>query len=449
MYPAAACVLAVITVLAGTDRALLAYTVVGLSVDAHYYLTTPLPMLWTGITSPGAIYVPLPVVPGTILLVRRLLAVRAGGGSFRWGAEVSRPFSLVVLTCLVSVALTDMRLSGICVVWQLLMLYVLFLVIANAVRSEEDGRRVIGLLLVALLGQAVLFFLQLGTGIKFDAVGKVTVVTRDRALWHGATGTAASTTAGFATFMDPLVMLAFALYRVADARWRRVAGYLFPVGLTVVVLTLNRSSWGALVLGLVVVEALLRRRRLVAPSPGSNRRALLAGVLLAIVFALAAPLFESVRHTQNENDFWLRVALMGPAINMIKAHPVFGVGLGVYGYVLRQYAAGYKGWLYIVHNDYLLVWAERGTVGFLAYLLCLRAIWRVFERGSRWADRWWAAVACGFLGGFAAHSWEVFWTSAMSYPSYGVIWLMAGLCIAMDAVLGDRGRNTAVLARPT
>ncbi|GEM_PF-1718573 len=446
VYPMVGSALLIVTLLVGTDRALMAYTVVGLSVDAHYYLTTPLPMLSTGITSPGAVYIPLTLVPGTILLARQLLRARAAASRFRWGAAVSRPFALVVATSLISIALTDMRYTGVCVVWQLLMLFVLFLVIANSVHSGVDGHRVVALLLVALLGQALLFFVQLTTGIKFDAVGKVTVA--QGTIWHGVTGTAASTTAGFATFMDPLVMLAFALYRAGDRRWGRVGRYIFPIGLTVVTLTLNRSSWGALVLGMVVTEWALRRRRIVAPTPGSSRRFVIAGIVLLVVFALAAPLFESARHANNEEDFWLRIALMGPAINMIKAHPIFGVGPGVYGYVLRQYAAGYQGWLYIAHNDYLLVWAERGTVGFVACVLLLRAMWGVFERSTRWPDRWWAAVACGFFGGFVAHLWEVFWTSSMSYPAYGVIWLMAGLCVAMDEVLRMPGRGATGAPAP-
>ncbi len=446
VYPTVGSVLVIVTMLAGTDRALMAYTVVGLSVDAHYYLTTPLPALSTGITSPGAVYVTLTVVPGTILLARHLFRVRAGASHFRWGAAVSRPFALMMVTSLISIALTDMRYTGICVVWQLLMLFVLFLVIANGVNSEVDGHRVVALLLVALLGQALLFFVQLTTGIKFDAVGKVTVA--QGTIWHGVTGTAASTTAGFATFMDPLVMLAFALYRAGDPRWRRVGRYVFPIGLAVVTLTLNRSSWGALVLGMIVTEWVLRRRRIVAPTPGSNRRFVIAGVVLLVVFALAAPLFESARHAKNDEDFWLRIALMGPAINMIKAHPIFGVGPGVYGYVLRQYAVGYQGWLYIAHNDYLLVWAERGTLGFVAYLLWVRGVWNVFSHATRWGDRWWAAVACGCLGGFVAHSWEIFWTSGMSYPAYGVIWLMAGLCVAMDEVLRMRARAAAGALEP-
>jgi O-antigen ligase len=446
VYPMVGSVLAIVTMLAGTDRALMAYTVVGLSVDAHYYLTTPLAALSTGITSPGAVYVPLTVVPGTILLVRHLMRMPAGANRFRWGAAVSGPFGLMMATSLISIALTDMRYTGICVVWQLLMLFAVFLVIANSVDSEADGRRIVGLLLVALLGQALLFFVQLTTGIKFDAVGKVTVA--QGTIWHGVTGTAASTTAGFATFMDPLVMLAFALYRAGDPRWRRVGRYVFPIGLTVVTLTLNRSSWGALVLGIIVTEAVLRRRRIVALTPGSNRRFVIAGVVLLVVFALAAPLFESARHAKNDEDFWLRIALMGPAIKMIKAHPILGVGPGVYGYVLRQYAVGYQGWLYIVHNDYLLVWAERGTLGFVAYLLWIRGVWKVFSHATRWGDRWWAAVACGCLGGFAAHSWEIFWTSGMSYPAYGVIWLMAGLCVAMDEVLRMRAAAAAGALEP-
>ena len=90
---------------------------------------------------------------------------------------------------------------------------------------------------------------------------------------------------------------------------------------------------------------------------------------------------------------------MKPALRMIASNPVLGVGPGVYGYVLGRYSYGWTGWIYIVHNDYLLVWAERGVIGFLAFLLWVRAALRVTRRASSPVARPFGAIGVRGLRG--------------------------------------------------
>jgi O-antigen ligase len=72
---------------------------------------------------------------------------------------------------------------------------------------------------------------------------------------------------------------------------------------------------------------------------------------------------------------------------MITAHPMLGVGLNNFVVVMPQYLTpDFDGtWLYVVHNKYLLVWAETGVGGllaFLAFLLTtLRRGWRCWTAG--------------------------------------------------------------------
>jgi O-antigen ligase len=58
---------------------------------------------------------------------------------------------------------------------------------------------------------------------------------------------------------------------------------------------------------------------------------------------------------------------------MIGDHPLLGIGANNFALLLPQYvtAAFSQDWLYLVHNRYLLVWAETGTLGLLAFVSLL------------------------------------------------------------------------------
>jgi O-antigen ligase len=254
-------------------------------------------------------------------------------------------------------------------------------------------------------------------------------------------------------FLDPLVMLAYALFRASGPSIRRrLYGGVFLLGATVLALTLNRSTWLALPVGLGVAERLLRRRGLVTGGPGRRRGLTIAPVLVLVVFVLVAPMFQSVRNVKHEDDLQQRFDLMKPAVAMIVRHPIFGVGPGAYGFVLREYASssGYTGWLYIAHNDYLLIWAERGTAALIAWILFLRAVGREFSSTSRRFHSWDAAVGIGALSGFVMQLWEVFWTSSMGFPPYGVMYLILGVCAGLNrhVPLPASGEDEPPIAAP-
>lgn len=416
----------------GIRRALLAYFILALTVDAHYYLTPPPPALSVGVTSPGALSIPLVLIPGTLLLSLQRLMDRAGSVRFEWFPEISRPVLWTFATLTTSLLASPlMRFAGFTLLWENAALYCLFLIVANVIRARDDVYRLIPLLQVALAGQFAAFFLQLATGVKFNAVGKI--MATGESLLHSASGTVAETTAGFATFVEPLILICYVEFRTRKpGRSRMIAGALFILGTIVVALTLNRSSWIGFPIGLLTAEILMRRRNLVAGTPAASRRLLIGMGTVALAFTLAFPLFQSARNAHHAEDAEQRFDLMGPARSMILHNPVFGVGPGAYAYHVREYAGGYKGWLYVVHNDYLLIWAERGTFGILAWLALMRAIGRTMNRATHVRDQRLAGLAVGSVAGFVVHLWEIFWTQFMPLPVYGVIYILTGVCIAVS-----------------
>jgi O-antigen ligase len=94
-----------------------------------------------------------------------------------------------------------------------------------------------------------------------------------------------------------------------------------------------------------------------------------------------------------------------------------------------------RGFLYTVHNKYLLVWAEIGIAGLLAYLAflfgALRKGWACWKQN----DRLLSTLALGFtsamIGNMVHQSVDIFHDRAVTQ----VLWLVAGLLFALHAIL--------------
>ena len=74
-----------------------------------------------------------------------------------------------------------------------------------------------------------------------------------------------------------------------------------------------------------------------------------------------------------------RIPLIKIAYNMIKEHPIVGVGTNTYSSVIHQYtnAPDLKGiYLAQVHNQYLLVFAEAGLIGIISFLWLMLGLFK-------------------------------------------------------------------------
>jgi O-antigen ligase len=94
-----------------------------------------------------------------------------------------------------------------------------------------------------------------------------------------------------------------------------------------------------------------------------------------------------------------------------------------------------RGFLYTVHNKYLLVWSEIGIAGLLAYLAflfgALRKGWACWKQN----DGLLSTLALGFtaamIGNMVHQSVDIFHDRAVTQ----LLWLVAGLLFAMHGVL--------------
>ena len=150
---------------------------------------------------------------------------------------------------------------------------------------------------------------------------------------------------------------------------RRVAMIVVPLTLVTIMATRSRGAFLATSLGVFVMVWRSRNR--------------LAGLSIGLCLALAAVAFapksykERISTIQNyEQDGSAQGRLMAWRVagNMIRRHPVFGVGFGRFKSNYYEHdTSSYRSPDHskVAHNSYLQIWAECGTPAFLVYVLLL------------------------------------------------------------------------------
>jgi O-antigen ligase len=239
--------------------------------------------------------------------------------------------------------------------------------------------------------------------------------------YFGPAGTFVNTNEA-ATYVALFVVIGTALYALGeyiDVMDRRA--FIFTMSLSVVgvIVTRSRTGLAAVIVTPAVLFAWSRR----------VRRVLVAAAVFVVITS-AAPLvrmfedrvlgtfgmsgdegYDEFVQTGNEE----RLYLLELYWNVIKAHPVFGIGAGNYPFIGSlgldlPLPSARPGWTPVdpyggvsSHNGFVSWWAEAGTVGlvpFVAALLCAgRLTWRAGRH--RLLAPWWRAVGTGVLGALA------------------------------------------------
>jgi O-antigen ligase len=430
VYALAGVVFAVV-LLAGKlqRRHLVRYFIIGVSFNVHYYLTQPIPRLFFGLSSPTYFSIPLVLIPAAALATLTALGAPTGRTGLRLEHQVTKFAVLVIVTSTISAMLSSVKLFGLFAIVEMLQYFFIYLVALNIVRTEEDVLLVIRLLLVTLGIQCAVFFIETAFGTNFNMTGGIIATS------HGglirATGTVGTTPSGYALFIEPIVFMAFALWRTSEPGVSRVwTGCLTVLGGMTLILTDNRTSWITLVLGVSLVESLCRRRGIARQLSWTAVLSAVAAILLAAI--VVVPLILPRLHAGHSEDWKTRKDLMRIAVRMIASNPIVGVGPGNYAFHLPEYVPSdaRDSWLWVVHNEYLLIWAERGLLGFLAWLAWMRAAFRQAVLATRTKAPEFQAFGVGCVAGMAGLSWEYMLNMWPPFSCYALLWCLFGVLVA-------------------
>jgi O-antigen ligase len=128
-----------------------------------------------------------------------------------------------------------------------------------------------------------------------------------------------------------------------------------------------------------------------------------------------------------------RGPLMQIASNMISANPVVGVGWNNFGLALYDYIEidQFGAWLNLVHNGWLLIWSETGTISFGLFVAFWLAIaWHAIKL-IRKGQQFYGLLALGILASMAGAATHMMVEIFASRVLAQIIWTNAALITAM------------------
>jgi tetratricopeptide (TPR) repeat protein/O-antigen ligase len=268
-----------------------------------------------------------------------------------------------------------------------------------------------------------------------------------------------------AHYMEIIIPLTIALMIIRKQPWERAAlgGVLLATG-SHMVLAASRAGWlalgAALVFALYVIKARVRWLRIVA-------LAVVAVALLSPIaeLALGSIYLESGESLYNSivlfadrtweralssfdpGDFSIsqRLLVWGDTLELIRAHPLLGVGPGNYRISLLPYrnATSQRAWSELMgmrtnvadhaHNEYLEYWSESGFFGLAAMVWLLGAMlwmgWN-FLRTQSPSVTWTITLGC-MMGLIATLGHSFFSFNLRDPTSASHFWLLGGLMIAV------------------
>jgi O-antigen ligase len=258
----------------------------------------------------------------------------------------------------------------------------------------------------------------------------------------------------FAGYMEMTLALPLGLLFAGAVSRERAALYAFPAAVMAVALVATNSRGGIIsmaaeILFLVLIFPAARRGADEGRSSSRGARLKWAALRLGLGFALVlalllgslyfggeASLSRFVGSVNIEDPTTGRAHFWRGAIEIIKANPVLGTGLGAFGSAYTRYdTAGGAYRLEQAHNDYLQLLTDAGLIGGLLGLFFVAVLFRQALRRMRSHDRFRRGVALGALagcGGVLVHS---FFDFTLHTAANGLLFLvLAALATADDRV---------------
>ena len=365
--------------------------------------------------------------------------------NFSWGGSMRRPISAWLIILAISTIASSERFVGLCAFVYVIEYYFLYWTAFNIVRTPDDFKRLIILLMTVLGIQALVYFAQSAMGITFDFLGNT--IEKGEVARPG--GTVSPNPAGYVSFITPALMMASA---IALSKYRRVLiPYSIPLmlmGIAAVGLSFTRAAWIGLIFGFAAIIFIGLRHRWL-----NFRMVIIVLVVLGLGVATLLPTmldrvssdYQGGKGSATDETLNERMGLNKIALNVIVHNPIVGVGPGAYPYEFRAYVpAGLNQWLYTVHNVYLLWAAETGIFGGLVFVWWLFAGFGIALRLARSPPSLISICATGWFGAMIILSWMMFWVPWIGFSYNAMFWFMLGLMDAAQrlVVADSTGKRT-------
>lgn len=413
-----------------------------------FVLALQLELAFTPITAPGGkeagpygIMI-TPILLSGLALIAIWASVRHWGGGEK--LRVERGILLasggVLCAALLSFINAAGRVLSVFGVFEILMLILTAVVACHWGSVRRNVLTLRSALLVALFIQSALIIIEQFAGVQISLARGVNANwgTSEMGRFAGTFGSPSSA----ATFL--VVCLLF-LFRYMSSKHRPARATalwgLFALGVLALLLTRTRSEWIGFAIACFGLgwqcyrDGTLSRRV-------ANR--LVTGGLIALL--LAWPLVKQRLRDDHSGAADTRENLVWIAVAMIKAHPLVGVGINTGTNQVYSYAATVglaNGWVFIVHNQFLLVAAETGLPGLAALVALVWLGLRAARRCMRSDDVFIRETGGALFWSLIAMVWALNLDHVSGCMTYVLFWFLIGAACGLDALRRREGELMA------
>jgi len=251
-----------------------------------------------------------------------------------------------------------------------------------------------------------------------------------------------------------LPFLWYVSYDVADLRYGRVLKVVMRGAFFLTILTViaTGSRGGFLAMSVTLFIMAMKTRFKVPALVG-------IGVLGVLALLLAPPEYierlRSIGNATEDASAQARFISWQVAINMIKAHPVFGIGFQNMYWEFARYLGGVhipQGTTvvenHVAHNSYLQIWAESGTLAYLVFMFILittlrrmRAVTRgVKDTAEAWAGQYSKAIEVTLYGYMVGATF-------LNRAHFDLVYQLVAVAVAIPLVVAAERERAAARRR--
>jgi O-antigen ligase len=342
----------------------------------------------------------------------------------RTGRRVRATLPLIgyVLLVVASMLVAANRALAINQVVMLVQMLLLYLYLLQAVKSWLDVRFVVSMLLLGLVIESVIMLALPLVGESLT-VGFVNARLDEETGRVGGTIGSPNAAGAYLSVMMAVAMGVLVSSQRGLLRVGALAG--LTLGGMAIVLTGSKGAWIGLIVAAVILCFFAWRRGWLSPKVPAAVG--LGAVCLAVVFQslLAERIFP-----ENQSAALSRIPLMRLAGRMIADNPVLGVGANNFVVRADDYWTNRTEdeWLFVVHNEYLLIASESGLLALFMFALFLYVTIRYGLRASRGPNRFLASIALGLTAGLVGHTlWHYLVEYFNGRGEVELVWVVAAL----------------------
>ena len=243
----------------------------------------------------------------------------------------------------------------------------------------------------------------------------------------------------YLAFLIPIfIALLFSNYRT----WLKVCiMVLIAAAIITLVMTLSRSGWAAFGVAFLVLLTITSFDKYIRQKFKAIRWAMITLTALGGLI-ISGPIIQ--RFTQSDGgalDF--RFEFMIVAAKMVEAKPFLGFGINTFVYNMAPYTKygntaslikAFGDHWPAVHNIYLLVWSEQGTVGLILFLGFHFHVFRIYRQNSKFKlQSQLHAINIGIICGFIALMIDGMASFYLRVPAATrVFWVVMAVLVAIN-----------------